>query len=121
MRTATFLYWATTGLLCVLLLFSAGLYVFTHENMVARYVAFGYPPYLVYPSAVAKVLAVIAILSKRSRTLKEWAYAGVFFDLVLAFFAHVMVSDGQFGLALAGIVLWIASYSLDRRLFATGC
>lgn len=45
-----------------------------------------------------------------SKTLKEWAYAGFFFDFVLAFFAHFMVNDGEFGGALIAILLVSVSY-----------
>jgi hypothetical protein len=41
----------------------------------------GYPPYFVTILGVWKVLGVIAILVPRFPRLKEWAYAGIFFDL----------------------------------------
>ena len=41
----------------------------------------GYPTYLLTLLAVWKLLGVIAILVPRFPRLKEWAYAGFFFDL----------------------------------------
>jgi uncharacterized membrane protein YphA (DoxX/SURF4 family) len=41
----------------------------------------GYPPYFVTILGVWKVLGPIAILVPRFPRLKEWAYAGIFFDL----------------------------------------
>ncbi len=35
------------------------------------------------------ILGLIAIWSNKSATLKEWAYAGFFFNFVLAFLAEV--------------------------------
>jgi hypothetical protein len=40
-----------------------------------------YPSYFVTILGVWKVLGVIAILVPRFPRLKEWAYAGIFFDL----------------------------------------
>ncbi len=99
------------------MLFSAGMYIFNHEMVIGAFEGLGYPPYLIYPLAVAKLLAVTAILTKKSQTLKEWAYAGLFFDVVLATSAHIMAEDGQFGLAAIAIVVLGVSYYYDRQLF----
>ena len=77
----------------------------------------GYPMYLVYPLAIAKALGIIAIISKKSAILKDWAYAGFFFDLVLAFFAHFMVGDGDFFPPVVGIVFLIVSRIYDHKVF----
>ncbi len=63
-----------------------------------------------------KILGVIAIVSKKSDTLKEWAYAGFFLDLILATAAHYDAGDG-FGLSAIAFVPWAISYFLDRRIF----
>jgi len=62
-------------------------------------------------------LAVVAILSRKSAFLKEWAYAGIFFDVVLAFTAHMVAQDGGWMMAFAGIVLVVVSRFLDGRVF----
>jgi hypothetical protein len=62
-------------------------------------------------------LGVIAILSKQSKTLKEWAYAGFFFDFLLALSAHLNVGDGEFIPATVAIILLFVSYFLDKKLF----
>ena len=41
----------------------------------------GYPVYFFYILGFWKVLGAIAILVPRYPRLKEWAYAGIFFDL----------------------------------------
>ena len=75
-------YWLVTGLLSLLMLFAAANYVFKHDLIADVFTKLGYPTYLIYPLAVAKVLGVVAILTKKSRALKEWAYAGFFFDFL---------------------------------------
>jgi len=69
----------------------------------------GFPAWLVYPLATAKILGVIAVLSNLSRVLKEWAYAGFFFDGVMALAAHYMAGDGVAPMALFAVVTTIGS------------
>jgi hypothetical protein len=74
----------------------------------------GYPLYLMRILGLAKLLGAVAIVSNRSRTLKEWAYAGYTFDLLGAVASHLISGDGLFaavpgvmlGLVLASYVLW---------------
>ncbi len=117
MKTNKLIYWISTGLLCALMLFSATMYFTKYDMVVGFFQHLGYPTYLIYPLAVAKILAVIAILSRKSTLLKEWAYAGIFFDVILAFAAHTIVDGGGGTMALAGIVLVIVSRFLDGRVF----
>ena len=110
-------YWVATGLLSVLLLMSSGMYIFQNEMIQQAYQSFGYPTYLIYPLVVAKLSVVIVILTQKQSILKEWAYAGLFFEFVLAFFAHVMISDGEQMGAVMAIVLLAISYILGKKIF----
>ena len=78
------IYWGATGIMCAIFLFSAGMYLSNYEMVVGFYENLGFPSWMVYPSAIAKILGVIAILSKKSKLLEEWAYAGFFFDAAMA-------------------------------------
>ena len=111
------IYWASTGIITVLMLFSASMYFINYEMVSEVFVSLGYPTYIIYPLATAKILGLIAIWTKKSRVLKEWAYAGFFFDLVLAGAAHINADDGGFAPALVGIVLLLVSYAYDRKIF----
>ncbi|EAR02888.1 hypothetical protein FB2170_06355 [Maribacter sp. HTCC2170] len=92
------------------------MYFFNHGEVVKAFTALGFPTYIIYPLATLKVLGLIVILTNIGGNLKEWAYAGFFFNFVLAFFAHVMVSDGeQFG-ALMALVFLLTSYFLGKRV-----
>ncbi|MGK0291409.1 MAG: hypothetical protein ACI86H_002877 [bacterium] len=113
------IYWTSTGLLSALMTFSAVMYFVQHEMVSKIFVNLGYPTYnIMYPLAIAKILGVIAIITKKSSTLKEWAYAGFFFDFVLAFFAHVAIKDGEFMGALLGFIFLSVSYIYDQKLFS---
>ncbi len=115
--TSKIVYWVATGLLCALMVLSAAMYFFNYGTVEDTFIRLGYPTYIIYPLAVAKVLAVLAILTKRSHTLKEWAYAGLFFDFVLALSGHLVAGDGAFGGAVFAIALLLISYVYDRKLF----
>ena len=110
------LYWASTGLLSALMLMSAGMYVFRYEPIAATFTALGYPAYLVYPLATAKVLGVLAILTRRSKTLQGLAYAGFFYDTALALTAHLAVDDGEFLPATVAMALVLLSYAAEKKL-----
>jgi hypothetical protein len=112
MKVYKTIYWAATAIISALFLFSSGLNVFQYEKVCEFYQVLGFPTWLVYPSAILKVLAIIAILTRKSSFLKEWAYAGLFFDSILAFSAHQIVGDG------AGLLAGIAAISvMVSRIF----
>ena len=116
--TNKIIYWVSTGLISALMLLSAGMYFFNYETAAETFTNLGFPVYIIYPLAVAKILAVVAILTKKSDTLKEWAYAGLFFDFVLAASAHINANDGEFAPALVALVALMVSYVYDRKLFS---
>ena len=111
-----YIYWISTGLLTLLMLFSASMYVFNHDAVAPMFTSLGYPAYLIYPLAGLKVLGLVAIWSRVSETLLQWAYFGFLLDFTLAFSAHIAVADGAFGMAAGAIVLWVASYFSWREL-----
>lgn len=115
MKRDKIIYYVATGLLTALLLMSVGMYLFNHAEVSEMFVSFGYPTYIIYPLAAAKVLGLFAIWNPNFKALKEWAYAGFFFDFILAFFAHYMVGDGEQIGAVIAMVLLLASYIFNKR------
>ena len=110
------IYLVSTGLLTALMLLSAGMYFFNHAMVAETFTNLGYPTYIIYPLAIAKLLGLVAIWTKKSNTLKEWAYAGFFFDFILAFSAHLHVNDGEFAPSLVAVILLLLSYSTEKKL-----
>lgn len=115
-KTNRIIYWASIGLLSVLILMSAGMYIFNNAMVSETFVKLGYPSYIIYPLAVAKILGLIAIWTKKSNILKEWAYAGFFFDFVLALGAHIAINDGEHFGALIAMVLLLVSYIFEKKI-----
>lgn len=116
MKKSKIIYYVSTGLLSLMMLFSASMYFFKNAAIREAFNNLGYPNYIIYPLATAKLLGLIAIWFVNHKWIKEWAYAGFFFNFVLAFFAHVMINDGdQFG-ALIALALLTISYIFSKKL-----
>ena len=109
-------YWASTGLLTAMMLMSAGMYFFNHDTVSEMFASLGFPTYIIYPLGIAKILGLVAIWTEKSKALKEWAYAGFFFDFLLAASAHIVVNDGEFAGALVAMVLLFTSYFTWKKL-----
>jgi hypothetical protein len=79
--------------------------------------ALGYPGYVAKILGVAKLLGVAALWAPVPKTVKEWAYAGFFFNLAGAVVSH-LASAGPRSHALQPAILLIpllASYMLWHR------
>jgi len=114
MKIRSIIYWIATVSLCGLMLYSATMYL-TNTKMVQGYFEhLNYPIYLVLPLAIAKIAGVVMILSRKIKWLTEWAYAGFFFDMILAFAAHQYAEDGAYLLSLLGICMLLISYFLGK-------
>ncbi|QNM86840.1 DoxX family protein [Polaribacter pectinis] len=116
MKTNKIVYYISTGLLTLLMLFSAGMYIFNHAEVAGMFANFGYPTYIIYPYAIAKLLGLTAIWFIGNKTLKEWAYAGFFFAFIFAFFAHFMIGDGEQMGAVVAMILLIVSYIFNKKI-----
>lgn len=115
MKTKKVIYWISTGLITMLMLFSTSAYLFGYEDTAGRFTNMGYPTYIIYPLALAKILGLIAIIARKVDVLAEWAYAGFFFNLILACAAHYYIDD-SFAVPLAGLVFLLASYILGKEV-----
>ena len=58
-------FWISTGLLSAMMLMSASMYVFNHEEIAGLFTKFGYPTYIIYPLAVAKLTGVSGFTIKQ--------------------------------------------------------
>ena len=107
-------YWAVTAALAFVMLAGA-VGELTHQwGTLETHTVLGYPLYLLTILATWKILGTIAIVVPRFTRLKEWAYAGMFFNMTGAFLSHFLVGDSVFHLIYTGSVLFlvVASWSL---------
>ena len=93
MKKNTIIYWASTGLLSVMMLFSAWNY-FTNPQMSAAFKHLGFSDYFRYELAVAKIIGALALIIPQVPVkLKEWAYAGFAITFISASIAHYSSGD----------------------------
>lgn len=110
------IYYLGTALLSFIMCFSVYNYFFNHDMIKGFFVALGYPTYLIYPLAIAKVLGLIAIWTNYNSSIKEWAYAGFFFNIMLAFVAHLLKDGGTTFAIVAMIGLVLSYYGWKRTI-----
>lgn len=117
MKRARRLYWIVTGLMAAFMLMASIPDILRIPQAVDVFTHLGYPTYLIPFLGVAKILAVIAILAPAVRWLKEWAYAGLVFDLIGAFYSHLSVGDplSAWMFPVIGLCLVTASYLVYRK------
>jgi len=109
MDISKIIYWVSTLLMCGIFTYSAQMYFRNPEMVQGFFESFGYPGYIVIPLAIMKVLGIIAVLVKKPKFLMEWAYAGFFFDAVLALTAHMKAEDGGAMFSILAIIFIVVS------------
>ncbi|MGH7604548.1 MAG: DoxX family protein [Gemmatimonadaceae bacterium] len=115
-------YWASTSLAC-LALFGSLSYLTGSAEVVAGFAKAGYPQHLRIVLGIAKPIAAIVMLLPGFALLKEWAYAGVTFALVMATISsHLSEGGAKWILPLVLLGLVAVSYFTrppGRRLRST--
>ncbi|NER18308.1 DoxX family protein [Spongiivirga citrea] len=97
-------YWISTALLCLFLLWSAYTYIFS-KTTIDGVKELGFPDFFRVQLAVLKVIAVLIILIPQIPLVaKDWAYAGVFLFFVTAIVAHAAHKD-PFVIMLINVML----------------
>ena len=86
-------YWTSTVIAC-LALFGSLSYLTGSAEVVAGFARAGYPQHLRIVLGFAKPIAAIVLLLPGLALLKEWAYAGVTFALVMATISSYLVGEG---------------------------
>jgi DoxX-like protein len=109
-------YWVVTGLMAAFMLMASIPDVLRQRQAIEVFGHLGYPAYLLPFLGTAKILGVIAVLIPGSGRLKEWAYAGLIFDITGALYSHLSVGDpvSVWGFAVVGLVLVGGSYGFGR-------
>lgn len=111
-------YWIVTGLMSAFMLMAGTPDLLQAPDAVAIFQHLGYPAYLLPFLGTAKILGAICVLVPGLRRLKEWAYAGLVFDVTGALYSHLTVGDpaSAWSLPVLALVLIAGSYLFHRRV-----
>lgn len=85
------IFWISTGLFSAFMLSSAIPNIMSTQEWVDIFKWLGFPLYMLPFIGVAKLLGAITVLIPGFPRIKEWAYAGLFFDLTGAVYAGLSV------------------------------
>ena len=106
-KTTNLLYWICTILFAALMAFTAVPNLLkSPQSIELIHDTLGYPVYFIPYIGLAKLLGVIAILIPGLNKIKEWAYAGLFFDLASSMYSGIAAS-GKFDPMMLTMLLWI--------------
>ena len=116
MKKINVFYWVFTGLLAFLMLGSSIPDIISHPLAVkGMHEELGYPVYFIPFIGVAKFLGVVAILTPGFHRLKEFAYAGFYFDLIGATYSIAMIGKPDWMFNVLPIALLTASYVFYQK------
>ena len=122
MKKTTIAYWIITILFAAFMMMSGIPDAVSMKDAVDIFDKLKLPAYLLPFLGVAKILGAIAIVIPGFPRIKEWAYAGLIFDLVGA--GYCAYGSGQPASGVFGMLLPIAvgfvSYGLYHRRMALG-
>lgn len=124
MKKNKIIFWAAT----IIILLWEGIMplstlIFAPEYATVGTKPLGYPDYFAYTLIICKVLGVLAIsFPKTPAKLKEWAYAGLTFNLIFAFISHAFVDKNIRYMIMPLVVLAIlaVSYIYNNKIQANG-
>ncbi len=120
MKKTKLIYWITTGLFSAFMIFSAIPNIMVNaesKQFLTGYL--GYPEYFIPFIGMAKLLGSIAILIPSFKKIKEWAYAGLAFDLIGAMYSVIKVGGIDPGMSMMVLVFGagITSYIYNQKVY----
>lgn len=112
MKKITIIYWLFTGLFTLLAVMASVFDISHSKDAVDLITHLGYPLYFITFIGALRILGVIAILIPGYPKIKEWAYAGLVFDMGGALYSSIALGDPLKILAPAviALVLVVGSY-----------
>jgi uncharacterized membrane protein YphA (DoxX/SURF4 family) len=118
-KTATTIYWIGT-VLTSLWFGASGFLEITGNPLVWDItLQLGYPPHFIYVLGVVKLAGVATLLIPgKLLRLKEWVFAGIFFDITFAFASKWSVIGLAAALdAVIAFVMVTITYAMFRKLY----
>jgi len=92
MKATKITYWILTGLVSLMMAFSAYKYL-TDPTIDAGFKHLGFPSYFRIELAIAKLIAAVLLLAPVAARVKEWTYSALGIVFISAFIAHTASAD----------------------------
>ncbi|AEA43576.1 DoxX family protein [Fluviicola taffensis] len=103
MKKNAIIYWTTTSLFSVMMLFSASMY-FTSPEVQANFTKMGFHDAFRIELGIAKIIgSLVLIIPLFKGSIKEWVYAGFGITLISASIMHA-TSDDPASMVVAPII-----------------
>ena len=120
MKKIKIIFWIATSIIFLMeALMPLGTLLFAHEYFNAGTKPLGYPDYFAYVLIICKILGATTLMfPKLPEKLREWAYAGLTFNLIFAVISH-MVVDKNIGYIVMPIIvgaILTVSYLYNQKL-----
>lgn len=119
-KTTKIIYWA--GTIFMSLWFGASGFFELTKNPVVWDITqqLGYPPHFIYILGIFKISGVIVLLlPNKLLRLKEWVFAGMFFDILFAFFSKIAVLGFPSTVdAIVTFSVLTVTYIMFRKLYS---
>jgi hypothetical protein len=110
------LFWIPNGFLLFIMVLSGIMYLVNTEEVAIVFTQMGYPIYTLYFNAIAKILGGIVIVWPKAPTwIKEFAYAGYLYIILLAVQSTYMTMPGLPWHMLVPFIAWILAYWQFRK------
>jgi uncharacterized membrane protein YphA (DoxX/SURF4 family) len=108
------LYWLTSVAAALLFAVPGSALLVKAAHFATEMARLGYPDYFLFPFGLLKVVGAVTILVPSFPRLKEWAYAGMVFDVAFAAYSRASVNDplSQILFPLVIGTLAVASWAL---------
>ncbi|MGK6340665.1 DoxX family protein [Chryseobacterium sp. DT-3] len=119
-KTTKIIYWS--GIIFMSLWFGASGFFELTKNPVVWDITqqLGYPSHFIYILGVFKLSGILVLLlPNRLLRLKEWVFAGMFFDIIFAFFSKIAVLG--FAATLDAVIAFTVlslTYIMFRKLYS---
>ena len=99
---------------------TSGIFELTHNPIVWNITQqLGYPVHFIYTLGVAKISGVIVLLIPgKLLRLKEWVFAGIYFDIIFAFVSKLAVLNFAAGIdAIVAFTMVTVTYIMFRKIY----
>jgi len=122
MKKTKTIYWVLTIVFALFMAFTALPDAMLVPDAVKFMTQLGYPVYFTVFIGVAKILGCIAIVIPGNYRVKEWAYAGLFFDLAGAIYSIICTGgvDAMMLFMALPVITGALSYIYYHKVYGIG-